>query len=184
VGAVATRSTNKEVAALTPKTDLFINRELSQLAFNRRVLELAEDESLPLLERLRFLCISSTNLDEFFEIRVAGLKQQVALSISRMGPDGLSPQEQLTQIYAQAHALVDDQYRVLNEILIPALDAEDIRFVRRTEWNEVQARWVKNYFLRELLPVLSPLGLDPFHPFPRILNKSLNFVVTQGSIAA
>jgi polyphosphate kinase len=178
MGAVATHSANKDVTALTPKTGLFINRELSQLAFNRRVLELAEDESLPLLERLRFLCISSTNLDEFFEIRVAGLKQQVALSISRMGPDGLSPQEQLTQIYAQAHALVDDQYRVLNEILIPALDAEDIRFVRRTEWNEAQAHWVKNYFLRELLPVLSPLGLDPFHPFPRILNKSLNFVVT------
>ncbi|HKF95757.1 MAG TPA: polyphosphate kinase 1 [Gammaproteobacteria bacterium] len=178
MGAVATHSANKDVTALTPKTGLLINRELSQLAFNRRVLELAEDESLPLLERLRFLCISSTNLDEFFEIRVAGLKQQVALSISRMGPDGLSPQEQLTQIYAQAHALVDDQYRVLNEILIPALDAEDIRFVRRAEWNEAQAHWVKNYFLRELLPVLSPLGLDPFHPFPRILNKSLNFVVT------
>jgi len=178
MGAVATHSANKDVTALTPKTGLLINRELSQLAFNRRVLELAEDESLPLLERLRFLCISSTNLDEFFEIRVAGLKQQVALSISRMGPDGLSPQEQLTQIYAQAHALVDDQYRVLNEILIPALDAEDIRFVRRAEWNEAQAHWVKNYFRRELLPVLSPLGLDPFHPFPRILNKSLNFVVT------
>jgi polyphosphate kinase len=158
--------------------DLFINRELSQLAFNRRVLELAEDESIPLLERLRFLCISSTNLDEFFEIRVAGLKQQIALGVSRIGADGMSPQEQLAQIGKQTHALVDDQYRVLNEILIPALEAEDIRFVRRTEWNEAQARWVKAYFHRELLPVLSPLGLDPFHPFPRILNKSLNFVVT------
>jgi polyphosphate kinase len=167
-----------DAPTLSPSPDLFINRELSQLAFNRRVLELAEDESVPLLERLRFLCISSTNLDEFFEIRVAGLKQQVALGISRAGPDGLSPQEQLAQINEQAHKLVDDQYRVLNAILIPALDAEDIRFVRRSEWNEAQAKWVKNYFIRELFPVLSPLGLDPSHPFPRILNKSLNFVVT------
>ncbi len=172
------RSATANAPAPATPSDLLINRELSQLAFNRRVLELAEDESIPLLERLRFLCISSTNLDEFFEIRVAGLKQQVALGIGTLSPDGLSPQEQLTQIYTHAHALVDDQYRVLNEILIPALEAEDIRFVRRTEWNEAQAHWVKNYFLRELLPVLSPLGLDPSHPFPRILNKSLNFVVT------
>ncbi len=168
-----------DAPALIPhRPDLFINRELAQLAFNRRVLELAEDESVPLLERLRFLCISSTNLDEFFEIRVAGLKQQVALSISRVGPDGLSPQEQLAQITVEAHKLVDDQYRILNEILIPALDIEDIRFLRRSEWNETQAKWVKKHFIRELLPVLSPLGLDPSHPFPRILNKSLNFVVT------
>ncbi len=160
------------------RPDLFINRELAQLAFNRRVLELAEDESVPLLERLRFLCISSTNLDEFFEIRVAGLKQQVALSISRVGPDGLSPQEQLAQITVEAHKLVNDQYRVLNEIVIPALGTEDIRFVRRSEWSAIQAKWVRKYFIRELLPVLSPLGLDPSHPFPRILNKSLNFVVT------
>jgi polyphosphate kinase len=173
-----TRLTPMDAPALTPKPELFINRELSQLAFNRRVLELAEDESVPLLERLRFLCISSTNLDEFFEIRVAGLKQQIALGIGQVGPDALSPQEQLALVQAQAHALVNDQYRVLNEILIPALEEEDIRFVRRTEWNETQAQWVRSYFLRELLPVLTPLGLDPFHPFPRILNKSLNFIVT------
>lgn len=161
-----------------PPCELLINRELSLLEFNQRVLQLAEDESVPLLERLRFLCISSTNLDEFFEIRVAGLKQQVALGISRSGPDGLSAQEQLAQIYPAAHALVDDQYRILNDILIPALVNEDIRFVRRAEWNEAQAKWVRSYFIRELFPVLSPLGLDPSHPFPRILNKSLNFVVT------
>jgi polyphosphate kinase len=172
------RFTTLDAPASTSRPDLFINRELSQLAFNRRVLELAEDESIPLLERLRFLCISSTNLDAFFEIRVAGLKQQVALGLGTLGPDCLTPQEQLAQICTQAHALVEDQYRVLNEILIPALETEDIRFVRRSEWNEAQARWVKSYFIRELLPVLSPLGLDPFHPFPRILNKSLNFVVT------
>lgn len=157
---------------------LYLNRELSLLAFNRRVLELAEDESVPLLERLRFLCISSTNLDEFFEIRVAGLKQQVALGVSALGADGLSPQEQLTRINLETHALVADQYRVLNTVLIPRLAEHNLRFVRRTHWTPDQARWVRAYFKRELQPVLSPLGLDPAHPFPRILNKSLNFVVT------
>jgi polyphosphate kinase len=158
--------------------ELYLNRELSLLAFNRRVLDLAKDESIPLLERLRFLCISSTNLDEFFEVRVAGLKQQVQLGVNTPGPEGLSAAEQLLRVGAQAHELVADQYATLNDILIPALELENIRFVRRTSWNAEQAPWVKEYFHRELLPVLSPLGLDPAHPFPRILNKSLNFIVT------
>lgn len=158
--------------------ELYINRELSLLAFHRRVLELAEDEGVPLLERLRFLCISSTNLDEFFEIRVAGLKQQVALGSTQCGPDNLTPREVLSRISAEAHRLVDDQYRVLNEVLIPALAAQDMRFVRRTHWTPKQAEWVRRHFLNELLPVLSPLGLDPAHPFPRVLNKSLNFIVS------
>ncbi|MFN2349736.1 MAG: polyphosphate kinase 1 [Thioalkalivibrio sp.] len=158
--------------------ELYLNRELSLLAFNRRVLDLAKEESMPLLERLRYLCISSTNLDEFFEVRVAGLKQQVQLGVNTPGPEGLSAAEQLLRVGAQAHDLVDDQYATLNEILIPALELENIRFVRRTSWNTEQATWVKEFFHRELLPVLSPLGLDPAHPFPRILNKSLNFIVT------
>ncbi|SIT65981.1 polyphosphate kinase [Ectothiorhodosinus mongolicus] len=158
--------------------ELYINRETSLLAFNRRVLELAKQENIPLLERLRYLCISSTNLDEFFEVRVAGLKQQVVLGVNTPGPDGLSAQEQLKRINEQAHDLVDDQYATLNEILIPALAEQNIRFVRRTKWSQQQAEWVKEFFLKELLPVLSPLGLDPAHPFPRILNKSLNFIVT------
>ncbi|OOG26798.1 polyphosphate kinase 1 [Thioalkalivibrio denitrificans] len=158
--------------------ELYLNRELSLLEFNRRVLELAKDESIPLLERLRFLCISSTNLDEFFEVRVAGLKQQVQLGVNTPGPDGLSATEQLTRVSEQAHTLVDDQYRTLNEIVIPALESEGVRFVRRTHWNTEQANWVREFFQQELLPVLSPLGLDPAHPFPRILNKSLNFIVT------
>ena len=158
--------------------ELYINRETSLLAFNRRVLELAKQENIPLLERLRYLCISSTNLDEFFEVRVAGLKQQVVLGVNTPGPDGLSAQEQLKRINEQAHDLVDDQYATLNEILIPALAEQNIRFVRRTKWSQEQADWVKGFFLNELLPVLSPLGLDPAHPFPRILNKSLNFIVT------
>lgn len=158
--------------------ELYINRELSLLAFNRRVLEQAKDESTPLLERLRFLCISSSNLDEFFEIRVAGLIQQAAMSSVQAGPDNILPNDLLGQISVQAHELVDEQYRVLNDILLPALEKEGIRFVKRQDWNTSQAEWVKNYYEHALLPILSPIGLDPAHPFPRILNKSLNFIIS------
>ena len=158
--------------------ELFINRELSLLEFNRRVLEQAKDPVTPLLERLRFLCISNSNLDEFFEIRVARLKEQVASGSVQAGPDNMSPQEILKRIVEVAHRLVEEQYRVFNELLIPELERERIRFVRRTEWNAEQEAWVRHYFEHELLPVLSPLGLDPSHPFPRILNKSLNFIVS------
>jgi len=156
----------------------YINRELSLLEFNRRVVEQAKDRSNPLLERLRFLCIASSNLDEFFEIRVAGLKQQVAYKAGQLGPDQLSPAEQLKRIGEVAQLLVAEQYRVLNEELTPLLAEEGIRFLRRNEWNARQGAWVKRHFYRELLPVLSPIGLDPSHPFPRILNKSLNFMVS------
>ena len=156
----------------------FINRELSLLEFNRRVVEQAKDTSNPLLERLRFLCIASSNLDEFFEIRVAGLKQQVAYKAAKLGPDQMSPAEQLKRIGEMAQLLVAEQYQVLNDVLTPALADEGIRFLRRTEWNARQIAWVKRHFYRELLPVLSPIGLDPSHPFPRILNKSLNFMVS------
>jgi polyphosphate kinase len=157
---------------------LYLNRELSLLAFNRRVLEQAKDERLPLLERLKFLCISSTNLDEFFEIRVARLQQEVVTGAAHGGHDPRTPLEVLKLIGEETHRLVDEQYRVLNEVIIPALEQERIRFVRRTEWNGEQEAWVRQYFEKELLPVLSPLGLDPAHPFPRILNKSLNFIVS------
>ncbi|ROR34260.1 polyphosphate kinase 1 [Inmirania thermothiophila] len=157
---------------------LYINRELSWLEFNRRVLALASDPEVPLLERLRFLCICSGNLDEFFEIRVAGLKQQAAHDAVQPGPDGLTPQEQLARIAERAHALVDEQYRVLNESLLPALAAEGIRFLRRDQWNPRQAAWIRRHFLRQVLPVLTPIGLDPAHPFPRVLNKGLHFIVS------
>ncbi len=157
--------------------ELYINRELSLLAFNLRVLEQAKESAIPLLERLRYLCISSSNLDEFFEIRVAGLIQRAALESVQAGPDNMSPQELLATINVQAHELVAEQYRVLNEELLPALEQEGIRFLKRQEWDEGQAAWVKDYFEQELLPILSPMGLDPAHPFPRILNKSLNFIV-------
>jgi polyphosphate kinase len=165
------------VMDLSP-ADLFLNRELSLLAFNRRVLEQARDESIPLLERLKFLCISSSNLDEFFEIRVAGLMQMAELNPAQRGPDGGTPAEILSAISERAHRLVDEQYSLFNDVIIPALDKERIRFLRRAEWTPEQDAWLKNFFNNDLLPVLSPLGLDPAHPFPRILNKSLNFIVS------
>ncbi|HEX7966125.1 MAG TPA: polyphosphate kinase 1 [Gammaproteobacteria bacterium] len=157
---------------------LYINRELSQLAFNRRVLDLAQDPSLPLLERLRFLCISSTNLDEFYEIRLAGLKQRLELQTAPMGPDDLPESEAVRCISEEARDLVSQQYRTLNELLIPALEKAAIRVLKRSEWNAAQEAWMHKYFHDEVLPVLSPMGLDPSHPFPRILNKSLNFIVS------
>ena len=157
--------------------ELYINRELSLLEFNWRVLQLAKDEKNPLLERLRYLCISSTNLDEFFEVRVAGLKHQAELGIASTGPDNLSPQEALNAIRSRTLELVAEQYRVLNEVLIPLLDQENIRFIRRGEWNRAQSRWLHKFFQESLLPVLTPMGLDPAHPFPRILNKSLSFII-------
>ena len=158
--------------------ELFLNRELSLLEFNQRVLALAREPSFPLLERLRYLSISSTNLDEFFEVRVGSLRQQIELNVQAPGPDGLSAPEQLRRIAPRAHALVDEQYRILNEELIPALAGEGIHFVRRSHWNAAQRAWVQQYFREQLQPVLTPIGLDPAHPFPRILNKSLNFIVT------
>ncbi len=155
----------------------FLNRELGLLAFNRRVLAQALDENTPLLERLRFLCIVSSNLDEFFEIRVAGLKEHVRAQAASITIDGLSPQEGLRRVSAAAHDLIDDQYRVFNDIILPALANEGIRFWRRSKWTEAQREWIRDYFLREVAPVLTPIGLDPSHPFPRVLNKSLNFAV-------
>jgi polyphosphate kinase len=156
----------------------YVNRELSLLEFNWRVLEQAKDESTPLLERLNFLCISSTNLDEFFEVRAAGLIQLAELGAARSGPDSQSPAEALAQISQRAHELVAEQYRVFNEVLFPALAAQNIHFIRRSDWNDSQRAWLKNYFEEELLPILSPIGLDPAHPFPRVLNKSLNFIIS------
>lgn len=156
---------------------LYINRELSFLEFNRRVLEQAKVEHTPLLERLNFLSISCSNLDEFFEVRTAGLIQLADLGATQTEPDSLAPQETLAAISARAHELVAEQYRVLNQVMLPLLAEQGIRFVRRSEWNPSQHAWLKKYFEEELLPILSPIGLDPAHPFPRILNKSLNFIV-------
>jgi polyphosphate kinase len=155
----------------------FLNRELGLLEFNRRVLAQAADDSVPQLERLRFLTIVSSNLDEFFEIRVAGLKEQIKAGIKESGPDGRSPAEVFELVTAQARVLVAEQYRLLNGVLLPALGKQGVVFPRREDWTETQRTWIRDYFRRELLPVLTPIGLDPSHPFPRVLNKSLNLAI-------
>ena len=157
--------------------EYFINRELSALEFNQRVLHQVKDPATPLLERLKFLCIVSTNLDEFFEIRVSGLRQRKELGLPPQGPDMLSAMQVLNDISQRAHQLVDEQYRLLNRELIPALETAGIRFVRRTRWRPAHREWLRSYFHREIEPVLSPISLDPARPFPKILNKSLNFFV-------
>ena len=156
---------------------LYLNRELSHLQFNIRVLEQALDDSHPLLNRLMFLLIFSSNLDEFFEIRVAGLKHQLALGNDSTGADGMLPRQVLGEISRTAHEQVDRQYRLLNEVLIPALEEQHLRFRRRDQWTPAQQAWVRDYFDDEIMPVISPIGLDPSHPFPRLVNKSLNFIV-------
>jgi polyphosphate kinase len=155
----------------------YINRELSLLEFNGRVLAQAFDEKVPLLERLRFLCISSNNLDEFFEIRVAGLKQRIELGSNQPGADGMTIIEQLQAIHERTRKLVDAQYACLNDIVLPALRQQGIELLARATWDGATSRWLEQYFEREIEPVLSPLGLDPARPFPRIQNKSLNFIV-------
>ncbi|KON79651.1 polyphosphate kinase 1 [Azoarcus sp. PA01] len=158
-------------------TEHFINRELSLLQFQRRVLAQAADRTVPLLERLRFLCIVSSNLDEFFEIRVSGIKEQIRLGSRTAGNDGLLPTELLDRVSLEVHSIIAQQYELLNDDILPALEAESIVFPRRPLWTDAQRAWVRDYFLREVIPVLTPIGLDPAHPFPRVLNKSLNFAV-------
>ncbi len=160
------------------KPELYINRELSLLEFNKRVLAQAKDENVPLLERLNYLCISCSNLDEFFEVRVASVIQMATIDPKAVGSDGLTPREQLELISTHAHELVNEQYQVLNEVLIPKLKDENIRFIRRKKWTEAQHKWLAKYFNDELMPILTPVGLDSAHPFPRILNKSLNFIIS------
>lgn len=157
--------------------DYYFNRELSLLQFNLRVLEQAMDENHPLMERLNFLLIFSSNMDEFFEIRVAGLRNKLETGTGQPGPDGMLPDELLKEISRITHEAVDRQYHILNNILLPALREEGVDFLRREDWTEAQAEWVKKYFREQIYPVLTPIALDPSHPFPRLVNKSLNFIV-------
>ena len=158
--------------------DRYINRELSILDFHLRVLEQAVDPLHPLLERMNFLLIFSRNLDEFFEIRVAGVMEQLDLGNESRSPDGLTPRQVLDQISQTAHAAIERQYRILNDEILPKLREEDICFLRRGELTPAQSSWVKKYFQEQVAPVLTPISLDPAHPFPRLVNKSLNFIVT------
>lgn len=184
-----TLTTDESCAAIAPLTNLddsslYIHRELSQLQFNIRVLEQALDESTPLLERLKFLLIFSSNLDEFFEIRVAGLKKQITFAREQADADGLQPHQALARIAELVHEQVDRQYQILNNILLPQLAQQDIRFIRRRKWTSKIKAWVKAYFEEEIAPIITPIGLDPTHPFPLLVNKSLNFIVELEGIDA
>ena len=131
----------------------FLNRELSLIEFNRRVLAQAENKETPLLERLRFLCIVSSNLDEFFEVRVAGLKEQIKLDTPGFSLDGMMPRQAFKRVSEQIHQLAAQQYQLLNESILPELGQQGIRFLRRASWNDAQRDWIKAYFFRELMPM-------------------------------
>ena len=158
-------------------SERYFNRELSLLQFHQRVLAQATNPRHPLLERLFFLIIFSSNLDEFFEIRVAGLMQKVQMGDVVSSIDGMRPSKVLSYISEIAHHAVDEQYRILNDEILPALAEQDIRYLKRDELTQEQAAWVKKYFAEQVAPVLTPISIDPAHPFPRLVNKSLNFMV-------
>ncbi|MRV73936.1 polyphosphate kinase 1 [Duganella sp. FT92W] len=164
-----------DLRAETNKHGIFLDRELSQLAFNRRVMAQAEDPTIPLLERLRYLCIVSSNLDEFFEVRVASLL--AAASVDGTLDEHPALAANLRRICDECHELVKQQYDILNTEVLPQLTAAGVHILRHTQRNEAQRAWVKDYFEREVRPLLTPIGLDPAHPFPQVVNKSLNFIV-------
>src|ERR1700731_2723333 len=167
----------QETSSVLSESSLYNNRELSLLEFNQRVLEEAQDLSTPLLERLKFLCIVASNLDEFFEVRVAGLKQQRQSNISAPGPDGMSPGEQLAAISSRVRRMVDEQYRIWKQELVPALEENSIFFLGCDELTNEEKQYYTKYFEKSVYPVLTPLAVDPVHPFPQLLNKSLNVAV-------
>ncbi|MDP0560875.1 MAG: polyphosphate kinase 1 [Candidatus Endonucleobacter sp. (ex Gigantidas childressi)] len=158
--------------------EYYNNRELSHLKFNIRVLEQAAKEETPLLERLRFLLIFSSNMDEFFEIRVAGLMQQVEFSREDIKLDGMGPKAVLKEISKVTKEQVQKQYQTFNEVLLPALNSQGIRFLKRKELSDRQGAWIKRFFYSEIMPIVSPIGLDPAHPFPRLANKLMCFIVS------
>ncbi len=155
----------------------FINRELSWLEFNRRVLEEAQDPTQPLIERVKFLTIFSSNLDEFFEIRVSGIKQQIKSGVADIGPDGLPPKVVFRRIERLTHELVEEQYRLWNETIVPELAKQNILIHDFAALPEEQRKWADVYFHNEVFPILTPLSIDASHPFPQVLNKSHNLIV-------
>ncbi len=156
----------------------YINRDLSLLQFHLRVLAQAANPRHPLLERLFFLIIFSSNMDEFFEIRVAGIMQKLNMGDVSTSAHGMRPSEVLREISAVTHKAISEQYRILNEDILPALAQEDIRYLKRDELTPEQSAWMKQYFTEQVSPVLTPISIDPAHPFPRLVNKSLNFIAT------
>ena len=156
----------------------YFNRELSWLAFNRRVLDLSISGSQPLLERLKFLSIVSSNLDEFFEIRVAGLIQQVESGVVDVGLDGLGPRDQLEKIRECAGDLVDKQYACWLNQIVPEMKKQGIVFKTKSEITRIERRWLEAHFAEQIYPVLTPMAIDPAHPFPQLANRSMNILVS------
>jgi len=152
---------------------LYINREASWLAFNGRVLEEANDERNPVLERVKFLAITASNLDEFFEVRVAGLLQRIEDGFIDSGPDALTAQQERELIARETHKFVEEQYECWNKKLMPALAREDIRVLDLKELEPEQVEYIDAYCEKEVDPLLTPVTVDPAHPFPRVLNKAL-----------
>jgi polyphosphate kinase len=167
----------KALAAVTAYEDRFLDRELSWLRFNQRVLELAEDESLPLLERVRFAAIFSSNLDEFFMVRVAGLKRRIAADVAVRAASGLMPREVLERIWDTTRDLVDRHAQLFRDVLVPALSKEGIELVRWADLDREEQKHCKKLFKDRVFPVLTPLAVDPAHPFPYISGLSLNLAV-------
>ena len=155
----------------------YINREISWLEFNRRVLEEARDESVSLLERVKFLAIFSSNLDEFFMVRVARLKRMIAAGDQRADPDGLVPAETLTAISKRVHELAEEQHLCFLHTIMPQLTTESIHLVRPEEMSTEQERFLEDFFHRTLYPIVTPLAIDPGRPFPYLANRSLCLVV-------
>ncbi|WP_461481706.1 polyphosphate kinase 1 [Porticoccus sp.] len=173
----------QELAVTREKPDLssaqyFINRHMSLMQFNLRVLEQALNGDYPLLERFQFLMIFNSNMDEFFEIRLAGLKRQISFSREMVSVDGMRPKDVLDSLSEQCKAATAKQYQILNDVLLPALEQQQIRVLNRSRWTEAMTHWAEEYFRQQVMPVISPIGLDPAHPFPRLVNKSLNFIVS------
>jgi polyphosphate kinase len=162
-------------AYIPPRSSIYLNRELSQLAFNRRVLSQAEDPAIPLLERLRYLCIVSSNLDEFFEVRLASLLAQGKMEGEMRETPQMTAAMEHTSI--ECHQIIERQYQILNEEILPQLSKQGGHLLRHQDRNEAQRAWVKSYFDKQVRPLLTPIGLDPAHPFPQVVNKSLNFIV-------
>jgi len=173
-------SDTNSIPASAPAADsvTLLNRELSLLKFNERVLGMAMNQANPLLERLRYLCIVSSNLDEFFEIRISSLKEQERQFPNVPGDDGMTPSAAFELVQQRVHELVDRQYALLNKDIFPALRKRGVSVLAPREYTEAVSAWASDVFLNEVLPLLTPIGLDPAHPFPRVYNKSLNFIVS------
>lgn len=174
---ITQKTTEKEEINLN-SSEYFINRHIGLMQFNLRVLEQALNEDYPLLERFQFLMIFNSNMDEFFEIRLAGLRRQVSFARETVSTDGMRPQDVLHILSEQIKLAMEKQYHILNDVLLPTLNRNRVRILNQQDWNKPAAKWAEEYFRNRVMPIISPIGLDPAHPFPRLVNKSLNFIVS------